>query len=179
MLRALIKDITIAKDREPRQLLLQIRWQGGATETVELALPPKRPDAVRYPPGIVARIRQLAIDRDDDEIAASLDREGLKSATGKRFTASMISWVRFKHHIPGPARPSGMTVGEVAQRFGVKPSVVYYWIETGVIKAKRRKPGLPYGITLTDETDRDLRERVAKSTRIKTSSRNSTGQGAV
>jgi hypothetical protein len=27
----------------------------GATETVELALPPKRPDAVRYPQGIVAR----------------------------------------------------------------------------------------------------------------------------
>jgi hypothetical protein len=47
MLRALIKDVTIAKGREPRQLLLQIRWQGGATETVELALPPKRPDAVR------------------------------------------------------------------------------------------------------------------------------------
>ena len=180
MLRALIKDITIAKGREPRQLLLQIRWQGGATETVELALPPKRPDAVRYPPGIVARIRQLAIDRVDDEIAASLDREGLKSATNKRFTASMISWVRFKHRIPGPARPCGtLSVGEVAQRFGVKPSVVYYWIETGIIEAKRRKPGTPYAIAIIDETDRDLRERVARSTRIKTSSRNSTGQGAV
>jgi hypothetical protein len=82
---------------------------------------------VRYPQDIVARIRQLAIDRDDDEIAASLDREGLKSTTNKRFTASMISWVRFKHRIPGPARPCGtLSVGEVAQRFGVKPSVVYY-----------------------------------------------------
>lgn len=58
MLRALINDITIAKGREPRQLLLQIRWQGGTTEAVELALLPMRPDAVRYPQGIVARIRQ-------------------------------------------------------------------------------------------------------------------------
>ncbi|HWE15996.1 MAG TPA: MerR family DNA-binding transcriptional regulator, partial [Hyphomicrobiaceae bacterium] len=87
---------------------------------------------------------------------------------------------RFKHRIPGPARPCGtLSVGEVAQRFGVKPSVVYYWIETGIIEAKRRKPGTPYAIAITDETDRDLRQRVAKSTRIKTSSRNSTGQGAV
>ena len=39
MLRVLIKDITVAKGPEPKQLRLQIRWQGGATETVELRLP--------------------------------------------------------------------------------------------------------------------------------------------
>jgi hypothetical protein len=55
----------------------------------------------------------------------------------------------------------------------------YYWIETGIIEAKRRKPGTPYAIAITDETDRDLRQRVARSTRIKTSSPISTVQGAV
>jgi hypothetical protein len=61
----------------------------------------------------------------------------------------------------------------------VKPSVVYYWIETGIIEAKRRKPGTPYAMIITDETDRGLCERIARSTRIKTSSRNTTEQGAV
>jgi hypothetical protein len=40
--------------------------------------------------------------------------------------------------------------------------VVYYWIERGHISAQRRKPGLPYAITITDSTDR-LRSRVQRS----------------
>ena len=180
MLRVLIKDITVTRTSEPRQLRLQIRWQGGTTETVELRLPPKRPDAVRYQPEFVARIKDLAENHDDTEIAASLDRKGLKSSTAKPFTTSMISWVRFKHKIPGPPRPIGsLSVAEVAQRYGVSRHVVYYWIETGTIDAKRRKPGTPYAITITDETDRELRKRVANSTRIAASSQTRTARGAV
>lgn len=185
MLRILIKDITIAKGpepktSEPRQLRLQIRWQGGATETVELRLPPKRPDAVRYQPEFVVRIRDLAKDHDDAEIAASLDNEGLKSSTAKPFTASMISWIRFKHRIPGPPRlKDALSVAEVGQRYGVSQHVVYYWIETGTVDAKKRKPGTRYAIAITDETDRELRKRVANSTRIAASSRTRTEQGAL
>jgi len=49
MLRVLIKDIAVAKGLEPKQLKLQIRWQGGLTETIELCLPKSRAEAVRYP----------------------------------------------------------------------------------------------------------------------------------
>jgi hypothetical protein len=44
--------------------------------------------------------------------------------------------------------------------------VVYYWIERGHISAQRRKPGLPYAITITDTTDRALREWVATSSHM-------------
>jgi hypothetical protein len=44
--------------------------------------------------------------------------------------------------------------------------VVYYWIERGHIAAQRRKPGLPYAITITDTTDRALREWVATSSHM-------------
>ena len=45
----MIKDITVVKGPEHKQLQLQIRWQGEATEVVELRLPADRPDVVRYP----------------------------------------------------------------------------------------------------------------------------------
>ena len=135
---------------------------------------------MRYPSVFVARVRQLAEDHDDGEIADSLVREGLKSATGKRFTVEMIRWVRFKHRIAAPARPTGtLRVNDVARRYGINPSVVYYWIEIGVIAAQRRKPGVPYAITITDDADRDLRERIANSSRIKPSFQNATARGAV
>ena len=144
MLRVLVKDITVARGREPKQLRLQVRWQGGETETVELQLPPSRAEAVRYPSEFVVRIGDLAKDHDDEEIAASLDREGLQSSTGKSFTASMISWVRFKHRIPGPSRPSGtLSVAEVRQRYGVTHWVVYDWIGKGLVSHTGESPDCP------------------------------------
>jgi DNA invertase Pin-like site-specific DNA recombinase len=167
MLRLLIKDITVVKGPEPKLVRLQIRWQGGATETVEVQLPPNRFDALRYSDSFVDKIRALAGQHDDNEIAALLNREGLASSTGKRFTAKMISWIRFKHRISGPSRPDGtLTVNQVCERYGVSIWVVYYWIERSLIPAQRRKSGLPYAVTITDATDRALREWIATSTRM-------------
>jgi hypothetical protein len=45
MLRLLIRDITVTKGQEPKLLRLNIRWQGGAIETIELQL--------------IARLREL------------------------------------------------------------------------------------------------------------------------
>ena len=79
-----------------------------------------------------------------------------------------------------PARPAGtLRVNDVARRYGINPSVVYYWIEIGVIAAQRRKPGVPYDITMTNELDHDLRKRISASTRIKPLSRNVTERGAI
>jgi DNA invertase Pin-like site-specific DNA recombinase len=167
MLRLLIKDITVAKGPERKLLQLQIRWQGGMTEVVELWLPANRPDALRYPTAVIDRVRDLARQHDDSEIAALFNRESLTSSTGKPFTVSMISWIRFKHRIPAPTRPPGtLSVNEVCDRYGVSMHVVYYWIERGHVSAHRRKPGVPYAITITGTTDRTLREWVATSSRI-------------
>jgi hypothetical protein len=175
MLRLLIKDITVVKGPEHKQLRLQIRWQGGATEVAELRLPANRPDVVRYPAAVIDRVRDLAREHDDDGIAALFNRHGLTSSTGKPFTAAMISWIRFKHRIPGPSRPPGtFTVKEVCERYGVSMHIVYYWIERGYIAAQQRKPGVRYAITFTDATDRALREWVATSSRISNRSQTQT-----
>jgi DNA invertase Pin-like site-specific DNA recombinase len=167
MLRLLIKDITVVKAPEPKLLRLNIRWQGGTTETVALHLRPNRAEAIRYPDTFVARISTLAAIHDDDAIVALLKREGLASSTGKQFTVSMIRWIRYKHRIPGPSLLAGtLSVGQVRERYGVSMWVVYYWIDQGLVTAHRKKPGLPYAITLTDATDRTLRDWVANSPRL-------------
>jgi len=173
MLRLLIRDITVVKGPEQKRLRLHIRWQGGTTETVELHLAPNRAEAIRYHDAFVARIRDLALTHDDDEIIALLKRDGLKSSTGKPFTISMIRWIRHKHRIPGPSLPAGtFSVSQVRTRYGVSMWVVYYWIDRGLITAQRRKPGLPYAITLTDATDQRLRDLVANSARLASPSPN-------
>jgi DNA invertase Pin-like site-specific DNA recombinase len=173
MLRLLIRDITVAKGSEPKLLRLNIRWQGGATETLELRLPPNRAEAIRYPDVFVCRIRTLAANHDDQQIVALLARENAMSSTGKPFTLSMIRWIRFKYRIPAPPSPAGaLNVRQLRARYGVSMWVVYYWIERGLIEARRRKPGLPYAITISEETDRTLRHWVANSSRLPPSSPN-------
>ena len=54
MLRLLIRDITVVKGAEPKLLHLQIRWQGGATETIDVRRQPNRAEATRYPDTFVA-----------------------------------------------------------------------------------------------------------------------------
>src|SRR6201981_974770 len=67
MLRLLIRDITVVKGAEPKLLHLQIRWQGGATETIDVCRQPNRAEAVRYPDTFVAKIRTMAEKYDDEE----------------------------------------------------------------------------------------------------------------
>ena len=164
MLRLLIRDITVAKGPEPKLLRLQVCWQGGANETIEVRQRPKRQDAIRYPDTFVAKIRDMAKLYHDGEIIDLLKSEGLTSSTGKPFTLSMIRWIRHKHHIPSPLPPAGtLTVGQVCQRYGVSLWVVHYWIERGIVSAVHHKRNTPYAITINADVDRRLRKWVANS----------------
>lgn len=171
MLRLLVKDITVERLSEPRQVLLHVRWQGGACEDIAVDLPLRIADRLRYPEEIVEQIRRLAAEKADAKIADTLNQRGCRSAKGKPFTQSMISWIRYKHRIPAPElkRPEELTVAQVAEKFAVSPNVVYYWIERGSLSARRRNQGSALWITLNPETERHLRQWAEQSTRIQKS----------
>jgi DNA invertase Pin-like site-specific DNA recombinase len=171
MLRLLIRDVTVVKDPEPKLLRLQICWQGGATEALEVRQRPNRQDAIRYPDTFVAKIRDMAKIYNSREIVGLLNAEGMTSSTGKPFTLDMIRWIRYKHHIPGPLPPDGtLTVAQVRQRYGVSLWVVHYWIARGVVSAAQRKPNTPYAITIDTVVDQRLRKWVANSGHLHPSS---------
>jgi hypothetical protein len=138
MLRLLIRNVTVVRGPEPKLLRLEICWQGGATEVLEVRQRPNRQDAIRYPDTFVTKIRDMAKLYHDAEIINLLKSEGLTSSTGKPFTLSMIRWIRHKHHIPSPLPPAGtLTVAQVRQRYGVSLWVVHYWIERGIVVSVR------------------------------------------
>src|SRR6266576_3047739 len=103
MLRLLVKDITVEKLAEPRQLSVHIRWHGGASTDLSVSLPPKAADQFRYPSAIVDRVRELAHNQLDAQIADQLNREDHVSAKGKPYTVPIIRWIRWRYQIP--ARP--------------------------------------------------------------------------
>jgi len=168
MLRLLIKDITVEKHHEARQAVLHVQWQGGDSSDIEIDLPARMADRMRYPSAIVERVQVLARTKPDDAIVAELNDEGLKSATGKAFTPSIISWIRYRYRIPSPVlkRADEITVNELIERFGVNRTVAYYWINRGVVEARKDKPGTKYYIRLTPEKEEELATWVRESSRI-------------
>ena len=168
MLRLLIKDITVNKLVEQRQLSVHIRWQGGVCTDLFVQIPPSAAGRHRYRSPIVDRIRDLACSLLDAQIADQLNREGCTSAKGKSYTAKMIRWIRWRYQIPLARlkKSEELTVQQVAKQFGVSDGVVYYWIEHNVIQARRLNPGMPCWITLTAADERKLRDWVRNSSRI-------------
>ena len=168
MLRLLIKDITVEKPSNQKQLLVHIRWQGGACTDLTVQLPLNIADRVRYPSVVVDEVRELASHLSDGEIADQLNGEGQVSAKGLPYTVKIIQWIRCRYRIP-PAElkgPEELTVQQVAKRFGTSDQVVYYWIEHSVIRPRRINSGMPHWITLSDQDEQKLREWVCKSRKI-------------
>jgi len=168
ILRLLVRDITVVKGPEPKIVRLHVRWQGGETETLQLRLPRNRADVIRYPNPFVERVRQLAVDHHDDEVAVIMRSEGYKnSRTGKPITLATIKWLRYKHRIPAPQPPIGtLNVRQVREKYGVSLWVVHYWIERGIVSARHRKPNAPYVIDIDQETDHRLLEWIASSAHL-------------
>jgi len=171
MLRLLIKDITVEKERGARHAILHIRWQGGAVSDARVDLPGPRAEEIRYTEPVIARVRELARTLTDRQIVTELNRVNERSATGRAHTVHSIRWIRWKYEIPAPVlkRPDEVTVQELAKRLGVHPGVVYYWVKRGMIKSRRLTggvPGAPVWITLDDVTLRELRERVSRSRKM-------------
>jgi DNA invertase Pin-like site-specific DNA recombinase len=168
MLRLLIRDITVEKRRGEKQAVLHVRWQGGACCDVSIQLPANIADRMRYSPEILERVQALAPNHSNKQLAERLNAEGHQSSSGKPFSASMISWIRYRYQIPKVdlKKAGELTVDEVAQKFGVSHHVVYYWIHRGVVQARRLHSGAPYWITLSAKNTRELLNWVKESKRI-------------
>jgi DNA invertase Pin-like site-specific DNA recombinase len=167
ILQLLIDDITVEKP-ERYVALLHVRWQGGIREDLKLELPRPSGERWRHSESLVKKVRKLAEENSDAEIAAQLNAEGLISAKGNPFTRSSVSWIRHKHKIPPAEKKKAdeLTVKEVAKRFDVSPNVVYYWIERKIITARRLNNGSPYWITIDQRKSDELEKWVQESTRI-------------
>ena len=165
IVRLLISDITVTKDRNKKILFLKISWQAGPLEQLQVDLPLNMADRLRYPQAIVDKINALTIQYGDDKkTAALLNQQQILGATGKPFTNSMIKWIRNKHKINMPVlkSPHEYTVREVCAIFNISNHMAYYWIENKFVIA-RKTPQNSFLIQITPLDKAQLVEKIRTS----------------
>lgn len=164
ILRLLIKDITI--EINDRNVILHIRWQGGAVEDIIVNSLSGR---INYSQEIIEIIEKLSNEKDDEEISDELNKKGYSTGTGKLFTINTIKSIRQKYKILSLKQRTSdnIKVKDIAKKFQVSNQTVYYWIDHGVINAKRKRAGSHYSIVLPPEKEKEIYERINSSSKIK------------
>ncbi len=153
ILRTVIKEVVVYV--EESQLRVLIHWQGG--QHTELSLRKRRTGQHRWTTSVetVDLIRQLARRMSDKQIAAQLNRLGIKTAKGHTWTRVRVGNFRTIHeipnHSPGEREARGeLTLEEAAARLGVSYSTMQRLIRRQQVPAQQVCPGGPWTLRTED-----------------------------
>ncbi len=140
IVRALIKEVIAEVDAEAGEIILVIHWVGGVH--TELRLPRRRRGRRNSTSvEIVEVVRQLAQICNDDLIAGSLTRNGLRTGPGNRWTRERVTSLRSYNKIPcycaDRQRAEGwMNLTQAAAFLGVSQRTLRLAADRGKIEAK-------------------------------------------
>ena len=169
----LIKDVCLT--RTETTIEVAIRWRTEACTVLNIPRPKRSCDARRTDPGVLARLRALAADTSDGQIARILTREGFRSGTGRPFTTNIVKQLRYSYSIASgcPDQPGSCTDGYradgrcsasvAADLLNVTVSTIADWCHSGQLDGLQSTPHGPWWIRLTPEIIASLRKPTRRS----------------
>jgi DNA invertase Pin-like site-specific DNA recombinase len=148
IVRTVIQEVVADIDDEASEIVLVIHWIGGAH--TELRLPKRRRGQRNSTSAdIIAAIRQLVLIASDELIAGILNRNGLVTGHGNRWTRERVTAHRSHQKIPvfRPA-PDGnepwLNLNKAARLLGVAPKTLRLAAEAGEIEGVHPLPDGPW-----------------------------------
>lgn len=139
IVRTLIHEVVADIDDAASEIVLVVHWVGGAHSEMRL---PKRRRGQRNSTSanIVEAVRQLVLIASDDLIAGLLNRNGLKTGNGNRWTRERVTSMRSNYRIPvfSPAEDGSepwLNLGNAAKLLKIAPKTLRLAAEAGEIEA--------------------------------------------
>lgn len=154
LVRALIVDIVADVNEPAREVTLTIHWQGGRHSQLRLRKPKTGEHGCSTSDEALAVIRSMAARWSDQDIAASLNRMGMRTGQGKTWTAHRVSSIRRVRdiHAYKSAEKDGewLTMSEAATALGVTHYMIRRLIQDRVLPAEQVMPDAPWQIRASD-----------------------------
>ena len=135
MVRLLLEDVTVLRDQ---QLILHIRFKGGAVRTLHLPRPLRVYQQHKTDPAIVAEIDRLLNQHTSTEIAGILNERGLRTGEGNRFILPRVKSIERLYALKSRydrLRAAGMlTRFEVAHLLGITTYRIERYRKLGLLR---------------------------------------------
>lgn len=148
IVRTLIQEVIADIDGDASEIVLLIHWAGGVH--TELRLPKRRKGQRNSTPAdVIVAVRQLVLIANDDLIAGILNRNGLMTGHGNRWTRERVTALRSHHKIPVfRAGTDGdvpwLNLSQAARQIGVTPKTLRVAAEAGEIEGIHPLPEGPW-----------------------------------
>jgi hypothetical protein len=149
LVRTLIHEIVVDVDAAAGEVILVIHWKGGVH--TELRLPRRRRghNSAQTSKDVVDAVRTLARICSDDLLAHVLNRNGLLTGHGNRWTRERVVSLRTHHKIPcydpdHRASEGWMNLTEAARVLGISARTLRLAVERGEIEAVHPLPDGPW-----------------------------------
>ena len=169
LMRALIIDIVADIDDSTREVIITIHWRGGQHSQVRVRKPRSGEHGCHTPEEALAVIRSMACRWSDADIAACLNRMGMRTGQGKTWTAHRVSSLRRVRDIRAyrSAYKNGewLTMREAASALGVTHHVIRRLIQDGDLPAEQVVDGAPYQIRAADLDSARVSDAIARKGR--------------
>ena len=130
---------------------MHLHWQGGVHTELRVArtLPGQHRRATA--PQVMELIRELSKVCCDATTAATLNRLGYRTGTGKAWRAHSIASVRYQYRLPNFSKGKDwLTLKQTAKQLQVSETVVKRLISQGTLPASQAVPSAPWVIRRAD-----------------------------
>ena len=148
IVRTVIQEVVADIHPEAAEIMLVVHWAGGVHGEMRL---PRRHRGQRYSTSadVIAAIRQLVLIASDDLIAGILNRNGLVTGHGNRWTRERVTSLRSHHRIPvhKPAEDGNepwLNLSKAARLLHVAPKTLRLAAEAGEVEAIHPLPDGPW-----------------------------------
>ena len=169
LVRALVTDIIADVDEEAREIILTIHWQGGQHSELRLRKPKSGEHGRRVSEEALAVVRSMSCRWSDQNIAASLNRMGMRTGQGMTWNAQRVSTLRHEHgiHAYRSAEKNGewLTLSEAAELLGVSHHVIRRLIRERILRAEQVVSGAPHQIRVSDLQSETVAAALARKNR--------------
>jgi hypothetical protein len=110
LLRMAIESVQLDGTRRAGQVEVQIHWRSGAVTSIGVKRSAPGEGSLKTPEEAISRIHEMAPRRTYAQIAASLNRAGLRSAFGRRFTSQHVGYICRRDGLASGKPRSGATL---------------------------------------------------------------------
>jgi hypothetical protein len=162
--RILIREIVADVDEAAGEIVLMVHWTGGRHSELRVKKNQTGHHARCTSIEAVEIIKRMAGRFPDEQIAATLNRLGLKTGSDNNWIEARVRTARSYHELPAydpKVRQNSLTLEEASEKLGVSHKIVRRLIDSKAIPATQVVPWAPWDIPAESIKSEEVLNQVA------------------